>query len=254
MGLFELLEAGEAPVEPKESAEALIQGFRSKAPCHLCSLSEVNPQNPGFLFRGNMNAKIAVLTDSPFSEDIVGQSVFCGPGRQSWDLILKYLKLRDDDFFMTYVLQCRTDKDVVVRKRKRGKKTVHSVDPEAANRQDLLTCFNLHTLQVLRSLPNLEVIIATGKIPVQVILKEDFQSDKHAGNFFISEFFPRVPVFCLDHPRAHDIAGDYKLSQLKEHLAFFAYKYLKTKTILKFHAHYKACMDAGREVSLNTTI
>lgn len=264
MGLFDLV--GEEPIQ-QESADNLIRGFRSKAPCNLCPLSEVNPGNTGFIYRGNPNAEIAVLTDTPFGEDIGADSVFAGPGRSTWEHWVRWMntclrdedekaplswpKLNQDSFFVTFVAQCRTDKDVVVRKRKKGKKNVLAVDPENANKGDLLTCFNLHTYQVLRALPNLKVIIATGKIAIQMLLKEDFQYERHAGNFFISDFFPNVPVFCMDAPRNYEIAGDFKLTQMEEHLDFFKYKFLKTRSICRIHAYYKDCLDRGVEVNLN---
>jgi uracil-DNA glycosylase len=262
MGLFDLIE--DAPVQ--ESAEDLIRSFRKKAPCSRCSLSEVNPTNKAFIYRGSVNARIAVLTDSPFSEDAVGGTVFAGPGRHSWERVLRFLNrpepgqklaykpLIENDFFMTFVAQCRTDKDVHVKTRKKGKKNVLQVDPENANKQDLVTCFNFHAYQVLKALPNLEVILATGKIPVQMLLKEDFQHDRHVGNFFISDFFPKVPVFCLDSPRYYDIASDYKTTQLLEDLRFFKYKYLETGQIRRIHAYYKECADRGVEVSLNHAV
>jgi len=264
MGLFDII--GEAPPEQFDTAEALIQSFRAQAPCSRCSLSEVNQNNKGFIHRGNLNARIAVLTDSPFAEDIAGESVFCGPGRYAWEKIIKtlntpekgknlpYRPLSDEDFFMTFIMQCRTAKDVVMKKRKKGKKNVFIVDPENANKQDVLTCFNLHTWPVLQMLPNLQVIIATGKIAIQMILREEYMHDRHVGNFFLSEFFPKVPVFCLDSLRMYDIASDFKMTELREDLDFFRYKYLETGRVMKVHSYYQDCRSRGIEVSLNQNI
>lgn len=251
MGLFDIIDSG--PQE-QESAEQLIGTFRRHAPCNLCALSEINQNNPGFIYRGNVEARIAVLSDTPFSEDMSGKSVFCGPGRYSWIRIMKQLGIREDQTFLTFVSHCRSDTEVTLKKKKKGKRSVEAIVPKKAANQDVLTCFNMHTIPVLRSMPNLEVLICAGKVPTQMILKEDFQAKRHTGNFFFSSFLPNVPVFILENPRDYDTSSDFKLAQLSEHLKFFQRKYIESGQISKIHTFYRERVEREEEISLNAEL
>lgn len=255
MDLFDL--GLEDPAElASQTAQEIAKGFASLAPCNLCPLYRLSPNNPGIIMRGSFKAKIAVLTDMPSAADMMVQQALTDLGHSGWQSWVQYLNLSENDVFITHVVQCKTQMDAPKPKKKPGKAPKDQVKEKPAkvrmpDPKDADACFYRKALPILKALPNLEAVLAIGTLPVEMLLCQDYKSKEHEGNFYLSDLLPHVPIFCLEHPRDYAAGGDQKKGRLSMCLDVFAQKYIATGDICKIHQYHAAARAEGREADLN---
>lgn len=251
MNLFDL------GLEERESAlladsKELVKQFTAR-PCIDCPLRKLSPNNPGFVYRGSFAARIGVLVDMPSPEDMTCRRALADLGRSSWREWVQYLGLHENDFFVTHVVQCKTQRQVTS-----GKNTKGFVDKPVAVRMPEMTdaniCFYRKALPVLKALPNMEVLLALGVLPIKMLLGEHYKAKQHEGNFYLSDVLPQVPIFCLEHPRDYVAGGSVKRIRLHAALDIFMERYLKTKDILKIHQWHADARNRDEDAELNYSL
>jgi len=227
---------------PKDVNEVLEQ---LNVACHNCRLGKyLDPANNGLLWSGTPEAKVAFLTDMPEIEGTVLSKRVPVAGNSGRVLsgIIQAMDLQEDEIFVTSVVQCRTEKGIGSRKKKKkgGKKELDLVLPQ---KQEIETCFPNRPLQVLRAMPNLEVLVTLGWTAAAAVLgrEPEPREKSHEGQWFGSHLLPGVAVFCLDHPRfLGSDADSKKIGKLGQWLLFFRNEYTSSGQILTI---LKACAE-----------
>lgn len=212
--------------EPK-LAESPIEVMKqlTAASCSACRLGLESPNNPGFIWRGNPDAHIAILGDMPSVHDMSARRAFADELGNELNRWLKSAGISDKDVFLTYIVQCKTP-------------VQHSKIAKLDNTQrvpnketEIGRCFPERALRIVRALPNLEVLGCLGLTTMKTVLGGDPQIKSHQGKWFGSDLFPGVAVFGMPHPRDFDAkTGDMKRGRLKQCLQYFRNEYYgKTK-------------------------
>lgn len=216
--LGDLFGFDEEPVE-KEDVFAVIRSLTA-APCRDCPLGLLTPSNPGFLWRGNPNAAIAILGDMPSAADMSARKPFVGEQGLELAKWLRLAELKDADVFITSIVQCKTQIQ-------HSKKADKDGEPRTPHRdQESGVCFPSRALRVLKALPNLEVVILLGLFAAKIVLGGDPQVKSHCGFWFGSDILPGKAIFVLQHPRDFDEkTGEEKRGRLKQMFKFFRIEY-----------------------------
>lgn len=159
--------------------------------CTACRLSLLHPHNRGLLVRGNPKAKIGVVAEAPGDKETEQGQPLVGNTGKEWDRWALSIGISTNkDCFHTNVIQCQPYKSL-----KEGK-----MAQEAPDKDEIKACWVPRGLRLLKSMPNLEVVVTLGWVAAKAILGGEPKSKTHQGNWFESTALPGVAVFCLPHP------------------------------------------------------
>jgi uracil-DNA glycosylase family 4 len=220
---------GEDEVEQEDSKTVLKQ---LSTTCTNCRLSLLHPANRGMIYRGNLNARIAVVGIAPGPTETEKGSAMIGPSGKLFEQWMRYINIDTrTEVFITNICQCSPPSKEIDGKLKQR-------DPE---KDEINACFGPRCLRVLRTMPNLQVIITLGWLPARVILgtKNDTDTPKtktHEGQWFTTSLLPGVAVFCLSHPaELLHMEGDGKNKKMviQGYLDCFKREYLDTDKVIK---------------------
>src|SRR5438105_4697519 len=95
-GLF----GDETPAAAEEPIAIMRQ--LTAQPCKDCRLSLDTPDNPGFLWKGNPDAHIAVVGDMPTANDISARRAFADDVGNELNGWIATAKIPEGDVFYTY--------------------------------------------------------------------------------------------------------------------------------------------------------
>jgi uracil-DNA glycosylase len=162
--------------------------------CQACRLGVIfHPNNRGMIWRGNPDAKIAVVGEAPGDNETQQGLPLVGKSGKLWTKWAGYLGLDEKkDCFITNVIQCQPDK---TRDSKSGKSSQRPPDQDELN-----ACFGPRCLRCLRAMPNLEIVITLGWVAAKAILGGEPITKTHENKWFKTSILPGVGVFCMVHP------------------------------------------------------
>lgn len=213
--------------EEKEDISQVIKSLMIN--CESCKLSLLHPQNQGFIYRGNIQAKIAVIYEAPRdAETERGVALVGGHGRlfERWCTFLG-LDSRNDLFIMPSI-HCQPPKVLD----KEGELTQRIPDGK-----EIVACFGPKTLRVLRAMPNLEVIVVLGWSTCDLFLGVQEGKSGHkssGGQWFESSLFPGIPIFCLPELLWQMLSpGETKDAIIEQWLTYFKREYLELYSVTK---------------------
>lgn len=214
--------AEEAP--SKEEPISVMQQLTAE-PCQSCRLGLDTPSNPGFIWKGNPDAHVAVVGDTPSYGDMSCRRAFADDvGNQLADW-LETAGVPLSDVFCTYIVQCKTPVTTSKIAKKNGQQRPPHADAETAH------CFPVRCVRVLKAMPNLQVVWALGLTVMDVVLGGDPGIKSHQGFWFGTDLLPGVAVYGLPHPRDFDkTTSEIKKGRLKQHLHYFKNEYYGKKT------------------------
>jgi uracil-DNA glycosylase family 4 len=151
------------------------------------------------MYRGDINAKIAVLDIAPRSTEMIAGSPLIGKSGQEFEKWMRYLNvITKTDIFVTSIIQCQPpSKEQLVSLM--GKKVKMMVQREPLQ-DEIASCWYPRTLRLIQAMPNLECIMTLGFAAAKAMLGGDPISKTHEGRWFVSSLIPGIPVFCMDHP------------------------------------------------------
>lgn len=178
-------------LDTKENIDTVVEQLSHV--CSACRLSLIHPINRGLVWRGSLKAKIGVIGEAPGDEETQTGRPFVGNAGKEWEKWAKFAGIDTrDNCFISNVLQCQPPKA----KKSEDEKAVQ----QAPEREEMSACFKPRALRVLRSLPNLEVVITLGWVAAGALLGDDAKSKTHEGKWFATSLLPGIGVFCLPHP------------------------------------------------------
>ena len=204
--------------------------------CTSCRLAQLHPVNRGMIYRGNLNAKIAIVGIAPGDTETEKGAALIGASGKLLEQWMKYIGVntRNDtgNVFITNIVQCQPPKKKINGRMKQR-------DPD---RDELGACFGPRCLRVLRAMPNLEVVITLGWLTAKAFLgttddKVIPKTKTHEGQWFESSLLPGIAIFCLSHPAEliyaasrdnKDAASDEKKMAIQHCLDYFKREYLQT--------------------------
>ena len=175
----------------KEDIKSVLKELSTN--CTACRLSILHPYNRGLLVRGNPEARIGVLAEAPGDKETETGKPLVGNSGKEWDRWASAIGLdTNKDCFHTNVIQCQPPK--VLKEDK--------MQQEAPDKDEIKACWVPRGLRVLKSMPNLEVVITLGWVAAKAILGGEPKGKSHEGNWFETTALPGIPVFCMTHPSA----------------------------------------------------
>src|ERR1700761_5413714 len=81
--------------------------------CTSCHLALLHPLNKGLIYKGNPEAKIAVIAEAPGDTETERGIPLIGRSGQEFERWMRYIKLNiNRDLFITNVLQCQPAKEM----------------------------------------------------------------------------------------------------------------------------------------------
>jgi uracil-DNA glycosylase family 4 len=176
----------------KEDPREVLRELSST--CQACRLGVmIHPTNRGVIWRGNPDAKIAVVGEAPGDTETEKGLPLIGNSGRLWSKWATYMGIDEKtQCFITNVIQCQPDK---VRDTKTGRMAQRPPD-----RDELDACFGPRCLRLLRAMPNLEVVITLGWVAAKALLGGEPISKTHDNRWFKTSFLKGVAVFCMVHP------------------------------------------------------
>jgi uracil-DNA glycosylase family 4 len=206
---------------PEPAAVDVKQVIQSLKPhctnCRLGFLSS-NKNSKGIFGQGDPMAKIAVLADYPYPIDILMNKFLEGGGGAEWQRWILASGLKQKDLYYLYVTQCRTP-EVFIKEQKLYRPPLQD---------EIQKCFSPRALQVLQSMPNLEVVIALGNIAARALIGRDVTKKSSEGIWFGTDLLPNVAVYCLPHPRDVEVSDTAnQRGRAVQLLEFFQNEYLQ---------------------------
>jgi uracil-DNA glycosylase family 4 len=216
------------PEAPKESVGDVL-GELSKN-CSSCRLALIHPNNRGILYRGNPNAKIAMLGEAPRNGETEKGVPWLGPQGKELDKWIRYINLDPHkDVFLLNTIQCQPPKE----------ERNHKLQQREPHRDEIGACFGPRALRVLRAMPNLEVVITLGWVAAKSMLspyappQESPKSKSHEGQYFESSYLPGVVVVCMQDPDQlifKDVPE--KKATVVKYLDYFKREYLQSRKVV----------------------
>lgn len=224
VGLDDLFGGDDAPQQ--QDPIAIMQELTA-SPCRSCRLGFDSPTNPGFIWKGNPDAHVAVIGEAPSHADMSCRRAFAdGVGNEltNW---LQIAQIPLTDIFFTYQVQCRTP--IVASKitKKNGRQRAPHYDTEIS------PCFVPRCLRVLQAMPNLEVVLVLGLSVMGTVLGGNPQIKAYQGFWFGTDLLPGKVVYGLPDPRDFDkTTSETKRGRLKQHLLYLHNEYYGKKNRL----------------------
>lgn len=209
-------------------------------PCYDCRLGHCQKpkQNRGLVQRGNPNAKIALVSIMPGPKEMDSGKPLTGKSGEEADKWFKTLQLdTNKDMFVINVVQCKPPDG-----EKKDKKDTGQREPLP---DELSICFPNRCLRVLRSMPNLEVIITLGWSAARCLLGQEPKEASHMGHWYTTSLLPGKAVYCLPHPAA--LLRDEKTKGPGGMDKFLEKKYKVIKCLQRLKRSY---LDSDKVVTL----
>lgn len=179
-----------AGIEPEKQDVADVMA-QVTVNCDDCRLAALHPANKGLCYRGNVNAKIAVLYEAPHDAETERGVVLIGHTGKEFERWMRILNLNSrEELFMTAVIQCQPPKV-----KKNG--VMLQREPDSA---EIRACFGPRALRVLRAMPNLETVITLSWSAAKALLGPNVKAKTHDAQWFESSLLPGIPIFCLPDP------------------------------------------------------
>ena len=221
--------------DPKETMKELCVN------CTSCRLSQLHPANRGMIYRGNINAKIAVIGIAPGEAETEKGTAMIGASGKLLEQWLRYINVDTrTQVFITNIVQCMPPKKKINGRMKQR-------DPE---RDEINACFGPRCLRVLRSMPNLEIVMTLGWLTAKAFLgtKDDMNTPKtktHEGQWFESSLLPGIPIFCLSHPAEiiYSDSDDKKMT-IQNCLDCFKREYLVSRKVIDLGQQAREAREA----------
>lgn len=216
-------------INDKEDVLHVIQELTY--PCYDCRLGKLQGKkhNRGLIWRGKTTATIAGISIMPGRSEMESGKPFTGRSGKELDKWFKSIGLDTNvDLFITNIVQCKPPE---VQKKSEEKPSQRQ--PEL---DEIAICFPSRCLRILRSLPNLEVVITLGLDAAQCLLGDSPKENTHLGHFFTTNLLPNVAVFCLPHPSSllrDNNKNDEKKWRIIKYLERFKRQYLDTNGKIK---------------------
>jgi uracil-DNA glycosylase len=226
------------PLHGRESAAEVA--CELKRTCRDCRLSHFHPSNPGLVWSGSLDARVAVLADLPRRYDMRVGTPFAILD-QEWARWLRRLGVPERDLFVTHLVQC-------------GEPDVEQLDPGPFFRTykpEIQRCMHQRTLRLLASLPNLEAMLLLGLEAVQALLGGKVGYKSHVGEWFGTDLLPGVAILCLEHPRDLEPGVSEKRGRIYEILQQFRDLYLRDRSMARVLRHAARARAAGEIPDLN---
>ncbi len=185
------------------------------------------------VYRGNLNARIAIIGMAPGDTETEKGSALIGASGKLLEQWMRYIGVdtRIDTFIMN-VIQCQPPK-----KKINGRMKQRDPDKEEIN-----ACFGPRCLRVLRAMPHLEVVITLGWLTAKAFLGTTGDAvvpkvKTHEGQWFESSLLPGVGIFCLSHPAEiiYSDSEDKKMA-IQHCLDHFKREYLQTRKVVDLAA------------------
>ena len=174
-----------------ETVADVIKELR-QVPCTRCHLCVLHPNNRGTMYRGNPNAKIAVVDIAPGDTEMTQGLPLIGSGGQEFEKWMRYLAIDTrNDIFATQVIHCQPPR----KKAKDGR-----YEQQEPDKDEIAACWYPRTVRILKAMMNLECIITLGWPAAKAVLGTDVIAKTHEGRWFVTDLIPKVAVFCLSHP------------------------------------------------------
>jgi uracil-DNA glycosylase family 4 len=205
--------------QPREDTIAIMREL-TESPCSSCRLGLGSPGNAGFLWKGNVDAHLAIISDMPTAADMSARRAFADEMGNVLNRWLAIAEVPETDVFVTYMTQCKTPQvHSKLAKRDNQQRAPHH-DTETA------ICFPARCQRVVKSLRKLEVIWALGITTMKMVLGGEPKIKSHQGFWFGTDLFPGVAVFGMPHPRDFDAeTSEIKRGRLKQCLLYFKNEY-----------------------------
>ena len=207
--------------------------------CTSCRLSQIHPTNRGMIYRGNVNARIAVVGIAPGDTETEKGAALVGNSGKLFEQWMKYIGIDTRvSTFITNIVQCQPPKED---KDENGKSKQRNPDKD-----EIQACFGPRCLRILRAMPNLEVVMTLGWVTAKALLgtmneTATPKTKTHEGQWFESSLLPGIGIFCLSHPAELLHAESEERSETIRHcLDYFKREYLETGKV-------KALAQAAKE-------
>jgi uracil-DNA glycosylase len=202
--------------------------------CDNCRLGLLHPGNRGVIWRGNLEAKIAVISEAPGDTEMEKGLPLVGRSGQQFDKWASYMGLDTKiDTFITNVVQCQPDK-VQDKKTKRWSQRSPAED-------EMDACYPSRGLRIIRAMPNLEVVWCLGWVAAGCLLGGEPKAKSHENRWFKTSSLPGVAVFCMVHPsfivREPNQANKEKV---KDGLDKFKREYLVSRKVIDIVKYMEA--------------
>ncbi len=225
--------------DDKEEILTVIQELSH--PCFDCRLGHYQKSgtNKGLIWRGNIKAKIALVSIMPGPKEMETGKPLTGKSGKLNDLWFKSIGLdTEKDMYVINVVQCKPPS---VEKNGENNQREPEVD-------ELAACFPARCLRILRAMPNLEVIITLGWIAAKCILGGSPNESTHMGHWYFTSLLPNKVVYCLSHPaallREESNKGDDDKGVSSEYLEK---KYKVVKCLQRFKRSY---LDSNKVIEI----
>lgn len=210
-------------IEEKEDVKEVMRDLSRT--CSSCRLSTLHPENRGIIWKGSVEARIAIIGEAPGNSEQEKGIPFIGPAGQEFDRWAKIMSIdTHSDCFITNCVQCMPQRI----------KVDDRWSQEAPDSKEVSICFPNRALRILKAMPNLEVIVTLGWVAASAILGEKASTKGHEAQWFTSSLIPSVPILCLIHPAA--LLRDPSIEKTKaaeNHLLSFKREYVTSKKILR---------------------
>ena len=221
---FDLGDSNVEKEDPKQVMQELCVN------CQDCRLGLLHPSNRGMIYRGNIDAKIAVIGIAPGDTETEKGVAMIGASGKLFEKWMKYINIDTrTQIFVNNIVQCQPEK-----------KEIGGIFKQRnPDRDEINACFGPRCLRILRAMPNLEVVITLGWLPAKMFLgtKEGIDTPKsktHEGQWFESSLLPGVAIFCLSHPAELLYnESDNKEMTIQNFLDCFRREYVNTKKVVK---------------------
>lgn len=175
----------------KEDAKETLSSLRVH--CDSCRLCLIHPHNRGFIHRGPLTSKIAILGEAPGDKETEQGMPLVGNSGKEFDRWCRAIGMDPSkDFFATNVIQCQPNKE-----EKEGR-----MQQQPPDKDEIKACWIPRGLRMLKALPNLEVVITIGWVAARALLGGEPTGKTHEGNWFESTALPGIGIFCMIHPAA----------------------------------------------------
>ena len=223
---------------PELSAAELVAEL--SRPCVGCSLGSFYPKNPGLIWSGSLDARIAILSDYPAPYEMHTKAPLWMV-QTEWERWLQRLDLKAGDVLVTCISQCAQPPG-------RFSETSEFFRVFQAETKH---CMHQRALRLLGAMPQLEVAVTLGLPVAKILLGGDPTYKSHIGEWFGSDHLPGVGVFCMEHPRLIEPGINEKRGRHYEILSAFQNLYLRQGPMAATIRACSAARRAGDVLNLN---
>lgn len=226
-------------IASKEDCRTVIKELKTN--CQDCRLGAVvHPENQGLVWRGNPDAKIAVISEAPGKDEMISGLPLVGKSGQMWEKWAAFIGLdTKTDCLISNCVQCQPPP---ILDKKTGR-----MGQRAPAEDEIYVCFTNRCLRILRAMPNLEAVLTLGWVAARTILGGEPNSKSHDNKWFTTSLLPGVAVYCMVHPSyLVREPSQEKSERVKKGLLMFQREYLKLNKIMPIVKQMQEEKDAHR--------